>query len=84
MTCSFEEDSVHKKHFSAKMNVEKEASIMSFHSDSNPPRTRWDSAGATDSICLAFLQAIGQLVSLSSMRFAYLTSRVADHSCICK
>ena len=84
MTCSFEEDSIHNKHFCAKMNVEKQASIMSFHNDSNPPRTRCDSAGATDSICLAFLQTIGQLFSFSSMRFGYLTSRVADNSCICK
>ena len=72
MTCSFEEDSIYKKHLSGKINVEKQASKCVI------------AQAQPDSMCLAFLQAIGQLFSYSSMRFAYLTSRVADHICICK
>ena len=58
MTCSFEEDSIYKKHFSGKINVEKQASIMSFHSDSNPPRTKCVIAQAQliQCVCLSYKQ----------------------------
>ena len=71
MTCSFEKNSIHNKRFSATVNLEKEACIMCFHSDLNPPRTR----------CVI---AQAQLIICVWLSYKQLCKRFADHSCVCK